>query len=184
MKYPRVSVPLLAVLAAAGPAAAETNEPTTTPEASNAFVTLTPPTVDAETVIPLIVEAGREQLATACVANPGASVRILDPLASGSYEDIACSTLLDGGESVGQTSDALMSGGEHIGQVQQKGIITTVACFAGATTVFLGTRYGVCKYGGGPGAEGDRRRADCNDIGSWGEVGLGFVCALTGVIPF
>jgi hypothetical protein len=77
-----------------------------------------------------------------------------------------------------------MSGGEHIGQVQQKGIITTVACFAAATTVFLGTRYGVCEYGGGPGAEGDRRRAVCNDVGNWGQVGLGFVCALTAIFPF
>src|SRR4051812_4469170 len=138
MRYLLLSTPLLLALAAAGPASAETNESTTNPEASNAFVALTAPTTTAETGVPQIVEAGREQLAAACVANSGASIRIMNPLASGSYEDVDCSTILAGGESVGQTSEALMSGGEHIGQVQQKGIITTVACFAGATTVFLG----------------------------------------------
>ena len=52
---------------------------------------------------------------------------------------------LDGGGSVGQASEALASGGEHIGQTQQKGVITTVACFAAGGALFLGTRYGVCE---------------------------------------
>ena len=184
MRYLLLSTPLLVALAVAGPARGEADEPTSNPEASKAFVALTLPTTTAETVIPQIVEAGREQLAAACVINPGASVRIINPLASGVYTDVPCSTILDGGESVGQTSEALKSGGEHIGQTQQKGVITTVACFAAGTALFLGTRYGVCEYGGGPGAEGDRRRANCNDIGSWGGVGLGFVCGFTALFPF
>jgi hypothetical protein len=184
MRYLLLSTPLLVVLAVAGPASAATDEPTTSPEASNAFVALLPPTTTAETVIPQIVEAARDRLAAACVASPGASVRINNPLASGDYEDVACSTILEGGESIGQTGEALVSGGEHLGQTQQKGIITTAACFAGGAALFLGTRYGVCKYGGGPGAEGDRRRGNCNDVGGWGSLGLGFVCTLTAIIPF
>lgn len=184
MRYLLVSTPLLVVLALAGPARAGADEPTTNPEASKAFVVLVPPTTTAETVIPQIVEAGREQLAAACVTSPGATARIINPLASGDHADVPCSTILDEGESVGQPSEALTSGGEHLGQTQQKGVITTVACFAAGTTLFLGTRYGVCEYGGGPGAEGDRRRADCNDIGSWGGVGLGFVCGFTALFPF
>jgi hypothetical protein len=37
LRYLRLSVPLLVALAAAGPASAETDEPTTKPEASNAI---------------------------------------------------------------------------------------------------------------------------------------------------
>jgi hypothetical protein len=184
MRYLLLSTPLLVVLALAGPAGAETDEPTTNPEASKAFVAMPSPTMTAETVIPQIVEAGREQLAAACVVNPGASVRINNPLASGDHVDVPCSTILDDGESVGRASEALATGGEHLGQTQQKGVITTVACFAAGAALFAGTRYGVCEYGGGPGAEGDRRRAACNDVGGWGSLGLGFFCTLTAVIPF
>ena len=104
MRYLLVSTPLLMALAAAGPAGAVTDELTTNPDASNAFVASTSPSTAAETVIPQIVEAGRERLAAACAVDPGASVRIINSLASGDHEDVACSTILDGGGSVGQAS--------------------------------------------------------------------------------
>jgi hypothetical protein len=85
---------------------------------------------------------------------------------------------------IGQTGEALASRREHLGQTQQVGIITTVACFAAGAATFLGTRYGICEHGGGPGAAGDRRRAQCNDIGSWGGLGLGFVCGFSALFPF
>jgi hypothetical protein len=71
-----LSVPLIVLLAVADPGRARADEPTTNPKASNSFVMPMTPTMTAETVIPQIVEAGREQLAAACVANPGASIRI------------------------------------------------------------------------------------------------------------
>ena len=130
----------------------------------------------AENAVSAIVAAGRDQLAGACESAPDSSLRILNPLASGDYADVACSSILDG--DTGQTSEALASV-EHIGQVQQKGVISTVACFAAATTVFVGTRYGVCARG-----KTEKIRTDCNDVGSWGNVGLGFVCGLTLLFPF
>jgi hypothetical protein len=154
-------------------------KPTIDPVASNSFELTLPDNATAETVIPAIVEAGRDQIATACDAYPGASVRIFNPLASGSHEDIACSTILDGEQSVGQSQEALTSGGENIGQVQQKGIISTVACFAGGAAVFFGTSYGICPHG-----QTEQDRTNCNNVGGWGSLGLGFVCGLTASIPF
>jgi hypothetical protein len=132
----------------------------------------------AEAAIPAIVEAGHAQLVAACASTRDATLRFLNPLASGDYADVACSAILDGGESIGQTSEALSSA-EHIGQVQQKGVISTVACFAGGTAAFLGTRYGICPHG-----RTERDRTNCNDVGGWGGAGLGFVCALTFILPF
>jgi hypothetical protein len=84
MRYLLLSTPLFLALAAAGSARAETDESTTKPEASKTFVAPTSSTTTAGTVIPQIIAAGREQLAAACVVNPGASIRIINPLVSGS----------------------------------------------------------------------------------------------------
>jgi hypothetical protein len=187
IRTPLFAVQLLVLLAVADPDGARADEPTSNIEASNVFVAPTPPTTTAETIIAQIVEAGREQLAAACVAYPGASVRIFNPLASGDHADVPCSMILDGGESLGQSSEALTSGGEHIGQTQQWGIISTVACFAGGAAAFFGTRYGICNYQGGAKAgerATERDRANCNDVGGWGGLGIGFICALTAIIPF
>src|SRR4051812_37019259 len=120
MRHLLLSAPLLLLLAVAGPARAGADEPTTHPGASNPFeVSLTANTT-SENVIPQIVEAGHDELAAACASNPTASIRIFNPLASGSYADVTCSTVLAGGEFIGQASEALTSGGEHVGQVQQK----------------------------------------------------------------
>ena len=125
----------------------------------------------AETVLPQIVEAGREQLATACATSPGASLRLANPLAEGSYEDIACSAILDGGESVGLTSEALTSGGENIGQVQQRWSPIGLGC-----TIFVGlaaliANYGLCSRPGAEHPDACRYTADA------GFFGLGVACA-------
>lgn len=130
----------------------------------------------AESTITAIVAAGHDQLADACESAPDASVRVLSPLASGVFANVSCSSILYG--DVGQTSEA-PSSAEHIGQVQQKGIFTTVACSAAGTMVFLGTRYGICPHG-----RTEQVRTDCNDVGGWGSIGLGFVCGLTALFPF
>lgn len=132
--------------------------------------------MSAESAISAIVAAGHDQLAGACESAPDASVRILSPLASGDYADVACSSILD--SDAAQTSQALSSV-EHIGQAQQKGIFTTVACFAAGTTVFVGTRYGICPHG-----QTEQVRTDCNDVGGWGSIGLSFVCGFTALFPF
>jgi hypothetical protein len=171
IRTPLLLVPLLVLLAVADPGRALADEPTTTSEASNAFVVPMTPTTTAETVISQIVEAGREQLAAACVANPGASVRILNPLASGDHADVACSTILDGGESVGQSSEALTSGRENVGQAQQK--LTPIGI--GCSIVMLGLgifmNHAICQY---PGAENPNA---CGWLSEAGMGGLGLACA-------
>lgn len=137
-----------------------------------------PRDVMMESVVPAIVAAGHAQLAVACASTPEASIRIMHPLASGSFEDVSCASILSGDESTVETSAALSSA-EHLGQVQQKGVISTVACFAGGAATFLVPRYGICPHGAT-----EKIRTDCNDVGSWGGLGIGFLCALTVIIPF
>ncbi len=83
MKHLRLfALPLLGlVLAGSGCGSADepTAKPTIDPVASNSFELTLPDNTTVETVIPAIVEAGRDQLATACEAYPGASVRIFNP---------------------------------------------------------------------------------------------------------
>lgn len=170
MRYLLLSTPLLLVLAAVGPAHAETDEPSTEAAASHAFAVQLSGNTTAENVIERIIEAGREQLATACTAQPEASVRIFNPLASGSYEDVACSTLLDGGESVGHTSEALSSGGERIGQVQQKWSPFGLGCTALVGLSALFVNYALCSR---PGAE---HPDACRYTADGGFFTLGIAC--------
>lgn len=192
MRRVLLGMPLLVALAGAIGACGQGEGPTSSPvlpaaetapaeeaSASQIFEVQFEPAAQAEEAIPAIVEAGRDKLASACSGTPDASIRIMNPLASGAFEDVPCATILGGGESAEQSSEALTRGGERIGQAQQKGVITTVACFAGAATVFLGTRYGVCPHG-----RTEQDRTNCNDAGNWGQAGLGFLCALTAIIPF
>jgi hypothetical protein len=150
-----------------------TDEPTTEPEpaASNGFELKLPDSATAETVIPAIVEAGHDQLAMACEASPVASVRIFNPLAAGSYEDIACSTLLDAEASVGPTSEGLVRGDERIGEAQQR--LTPIGL--GCSFVILGLgifmNHALCQY---PGAE---HPGACAALSEFGMGGLGLACA-------
>jgi len=143
------------------------------------FAVQLPRDVTMESVIPAIVAAGHDELAAACAVTPGASIRILNPLASGTFEDVSCTTILDGGKSVEQASQAITSGGERIGQVQQQGVITTVACFAGGAAAFLVPRYGICPHG-----RTEQDRTNCNDAGGWGGLGIGLLCGFTALFPF
>jgi hypothetical protein len=103
----------------------------------------------AESATAAILAAGQEQLVTACEQTPGASVRIMNPLASGDYADVACSSILDG---AGQTSEALTIG-ERIGEAQQPftpigGILCSLASLV-ATTAAANE----CKKWRGPNSE-------------------------------
>ena len=127
----------------------------------------------AEDVIPAILAVGHAQLVIACEQTPEASVRILNPLASGDYADVACSSILEGTR---QTSDALTSDEKDgpIGTTQQKfGPISLLACGIGTIGTALFTRYALC-----PGAPTERDRTSCNDVGLWGGTALTVVCTL------
>lgn len=133
------------------------------------------PSTTAETVIPQILAAGHDELASMCAVNPAASIRVFNPLASGSYADVTCSAILVGGESVERSSDALTSGNEHIGQVQQEWSPFGLVCSAlvlGATLAWNwpGSRTG-CNT---PGAENPTA---CQFVTGVGGGGLGLLCA-------
>jgi hypothetical protein len=65
--------------------------------------------VTAETVIPAIVEAARGKLAAVCESTPGASVRVVNPLASGDFADVSCAAILSGAELAGESHQAFTS---------------------------------------------------------------------------
>jgi hypothetical protein len=171
MRYPWLFVPLLVALAVAGPASAETDEPTTDPEASKTFEVRLTPGMTEEDVTEQIIAAGREQLVTACAPYPGATVRIFTPLASGSYDDVACSTILEAGISVGQSREALTSSDEHLGKEQQR--LTPIGL--GCSLVMLGLgifmNHAMCQR---PGAENP---SACAALSEYGMGGLGLACA-------
>jgi hypothetical protein len=75
---------------------------------SRGFVVLVDRGVTKESVIPAILAAGRAELVAACETNPGASIRIDNPMASGDHVDLSCAAVLGGDEeATGQTAAAL-----------------------------------------------------------------------------
>lgn len=72
------------------------------------------------TVIEQIAAAGRDQLVVACESTPAATVRILNPLASGDYADLACSTVLDNDTWQTSAAPSNASGDGRIGEAQQR----------------------------------------------------------------
>jgi hypothetical protein len=104
-------MPFVLTLAVLGPACIEADEPAAEssiePSASNAFVVRLTANASKEGVIQQIVEAGQDQLAAACESGPGTSIRVFNPLASGSYENVSCESILGIQEPTGQTGEAL-----------------------------------------------------------------------------
>lgn len=127
----------------------------------------------AEAVTQAILAAAREPVADACAGDPGAAVRIFSALAAGGYADVSCEDILDG---TAEASAAPAGGDGQVGVARQPlGPISALACaaFVGGTSAFL--RYGLCPRG-----RTERDRTRCNDVGLWGGIGLGIMCA----IPF
>jgi hypothetical protein len=146
------------------------------PEASASKSFEVPLTANAseEDVFKQIVAAGHEQLTATCEANPGASIRVTSPIASGSYEDIACSTVLEGGYPAGQSSEAPTSGSEDVGQTQQKlGPISLVACGIFAAGSFLLMNEVLCPRG-----RTQQDRDNCGHVSNFGSAGITLLCAL------
>ena len=174
-----LSVPLM-LLAMAGPACGGADDPAsespTEPGASESFVVRLTPDTSKEGVTQQIVEAGQAQLAIACAGNSGASVRIFNPLASGDYTDVPCSAILDGGESVGQASEALTSGSERIGMTQQPLSPFSLVCSALMLGATLAWNWPYGQEGcNAPGAENP---SACRALTSFGGGALGLLCAL------
>ena len=173
MRQVLLTVPMLVILAMAGPARAGANEPTTEPRASNGFVVPMTTTTTSENVIEQVMAAGHDQLVAACEANPAASIHVFTPLVSGDDADILCSSILSGREPVGQSSEALMSGGERIGQVQQKWSPVGLACSAITFGSALVMTYAMC-----PRATTPEHERNCGYLGNVGMGGLSFLCFL------
>ena len=124
------------------------------------FVVQLPSDVTTESIIPAIVTAGHEELASACAVTPGASIRILNPLASGAFKDVSCASVLQG-KGTAETS-AAPSGdpaGERIGEAQQPltpvggvlcGLASLIATTAAANECkkWRGPNSQVCGVGG------------------------------------
>ncbi len=124
------------------------------------FAVQLPRDVTTESVLPAIVAAGHDELAAACAATPGASIRILNPLASGTFEDVSCASVLQG-EGTAETSAALSSepAGERVGEDQQSltplgGLLCSLASLIATTAAaneckkWRGPNSQVCGVGG------------------------------------
>ncbi|MFS8064826.1 MAG: hypothetical protein ACMG6S_00515 [Byssovorax sp.] len=153
------------------PADARAEQADTRPQA---FVIHFDDSTTPESVIPAIVAAAHDQLVTACEGNRGASVRVFNPLASGSYEDIQCSDILGGSEVIGQASAPVANGGERIGQVQQKWSPVGLVCGA----LMLGAALAWNWPGSHAGCNDPRAEnpVGCQRVTTIGIGSLGFLC--------
>jgi hypothetical protein len=129
----------------------------------------------AENVIPAIVAAAHDQLVSVCEGNSGASVRVINPLASGSFEDVQCSDIFGSSEITGQASAPLTGGGERIGQTQQEWSLVGLACSA----LVLGATLAWNWPGSHAGCNDPRAEnpVGCQALTSIGGGGLGLLCA-------
>lgn len=128
-----------------------------------------------ETVIPQILAAGQDQLAAACHEYPGTSIRVFNPLASGDYVDVPCTSAPIGNELNGEASAALTRDprDERIGLSQQKlspvGFVCSALMFGSG---LIGT-YALC-----PRATNPQDERNCGHVSNFGFGGLGFLCFL------
>jgi hypothetical protein len=133
-----------------------------------------PGDITAETVIPAIVAAGRVELAAACATAPGASIRVMNPLASSAFEDVSCSSVLQSLESTAATS-ASFTGNDSdgpIGTAQQKWSPFGVGCTVAVGLAALVATYALC-----PRATNPQDEKHCGYVTNGGFTGLGVMCA-------
>jgi hypothetical protein len=92
----------------------------------------------AETILARIVEAGHAQLVEGCESNPGALVRVYNPLASGAYADVPCAAILGGAKTSGEPQHMLTSepGDGATGESQQH--LTPAGLLCGLLTIGVG----------------------------------------------
>jgi hypothetical protein len=118
------------------------------------FAVQLPRDVTTENVIPAIVAAGHDEFAAACALTPGASIRILNPLASGAFEDVSCASVLQG-EGTAEASAALSSepAGERVGEDRQS--LTPIGAVLCSLASLIATTAAAneCKKWRGPNSE-------------------------------
>jgi hypothetical protein len=127
-----------------------------------------------ENVIPQILAGGRGQLAVMCeAAQPGASVRIFNPLVAGASADVSCASVLDGDGSTGEASAALVSDESDgpIGTVQQKLTPIGLGCGVFMLGAALYANHVLCAH---PTAEQPDK---CRLVSELGLGTLGVACA-------
>jgi hypothetical protein len=130
----------------------------------------------SEDVIPAIIAAAHDQLVPACEGNPGASVRVFNPFAWETFEDVQCSDILGGHETTGQASASFMRGDERIGQAQQSFSPVGLLCSA----LVLGATLAWSWPGSHAGCNDPRAEnpVGCQAVTGIGGGGLGLLCAL------
>lgn len=89
----------------------------------------------ADTVIPQIVAAAHERLATACADRSSVLVRIWNPLIPGSYTDVPCTEILGTGTAVSEAGKALAREptGEARGEWSPVGLVCSLLMFGAAS---------------------------------------------------
>ncbi|KYG10268.1 hypothetical protein BE21_13090 [Sorangium cellulosum] len=123
-------------------------------------------------VIPRIVAVGRDALAAACESTSSVAIRVFNPLASGAYRDVPCSTILnDTGEVCGALTSVLNDDGA--GEAQQRLSPFSLGCaaFVGGSALF--SQFVLC-----PRAKTERERKRCDYWTGGGFFGLGLMCAV------
>ena len=174
-------VAMLTGCAAAG--AAPDEEPGAAPAAQTAtplhvFMLRADSDLTADNVTPALVASAGDDLRVACEATPDKAVRIFNPYAPGTHEDVPCSALLAGGDVTGETSSALTREERDgpTGQARQEvGPISFLFCglFVGGSTAFLDKV--LC-----PRATTEHARRSCGNVELAGGIALGILCS----IPF
>lgn len=173
---------LVAVSAAGCGGAEESSEPGTPyggDEADNApqrFTVRLDRATTAENVIPQIVAAARGPLASMCEEHPGASLRIMNPLASEAYQDVPCTSVLGGDSATGEANAALVSDENDgpIGTVQQKWSPFGLVCSALTIGSSLVANYALC-----PKAINPTDEKHCRWVSDGGFGTLSFLCFLS-----
>ncbi|WP_234023809.1 hypothetical protein [Sorangium cellulosum] len=168
---------VLAMVALLGaPACEAADEPTAAGEDRGTEEADPPPLdfvvgLDSEApAIPQILEAGRPELATACVDRPEASIRIFNPVEPGAFADVPCSSML-GGEVEENAVPAAEESGEPVGTAQHRWSPVGLACGLLTLGSGLWSTYALC-----PRARTHHDRRGCDYLTTGGFTGLGVLC--------
>jgi len=142
-----------------------------TATAPHSFTVTFEPGTTAKNVIPQMVATGREHLALACRDQADAVIRIMNPLASGDYVDVACSWVL-GDEATGEATAARVSGETDgpIGVAKQPWSPFGLGCTIATGLAYLFASRVLCDH---PRAEQPRA---CRNVTDAGFFGLGVAC--------
>ncbi len=143
--------------------------------ATQSFEVQVPRDITPGNVVAALVKAGRAELAAACEATPDASIRIMNPLASGTFEVLPCASVLDSDEATAASSTALTSNESDgpVGTVQQRWSLFGMACSVLTIGSGLVASRLLC-----PRATNPQDARNCGNFSDAGFSTLGFLCFL------